>query len=90
MDISGDGDVTGADRTIMIFSWLSEEGDDAYRYYADIDGNGDISSADLVYLSRNWLNEVGVDDIAYPRPLAADVVFAAYESGDIEVDLNIF
>ena len=90
MDINGDGDITGADRTIMMTAWFSEEGDDDYRYYADINADGDISGSDLVFLSNNWLSEAGEDGLVYPRPLAADAVFAAYESGDPDLDPDVF
>ena len=91
MDINGDGDITGVDRTIMISSWLTEEGDDDYRYCADINGDGDVSGSDLVFLSNNWLCEVGVDDLVYPRPLAAaDTVFAEFASAELDVDPDVF
>ena len=91
MDINGDGDVTGVDRTIMMSAWFSEEGDDDYRYCADINGDGDVSGSDLVFLSNNWLCEVGVDDLVYPRPLAAaDTVFAEFASAELDVDPDVF
>ena len=42
MDVNNDGDISGADRTIVSLSWLAEEGNEAYRHYADINGNGDL------------------------------------------------
>ncbi len=91
MDINGDGDIAGSDRTIMATSWLAEEGDDEYRYYADINGDGEVSNTDRPFIGQNWNKEAGDDDLVYPRPVrAADAVFAVYESGGIDVDLNIF
>ena len=90
MDVNNDGDISGADRILLVSSWLTEEGDDDYRRYADIDGNGDVASTDLAYLSYNWLGEPSDDDLVYPGPLAADAVFADYQSGDLDVDLDVF
>ena len=90
MDINNDGDISGSDRNLLSSSWLSEEGDDEYQYYADINGDGDVSGADRNFISNNWLSEAGDDDLTYPRPLAADAVFAAYEAGDLDVDFDVF
>ena len=91
MDINNDGDIAGSDRTIMASAWLAEEGDDEYQYYADINGDGEVSNTDRPFIGQNWGKEAGDDDLVYPRALrAAEVVFAAYESGGIDVDLNIF
>ena len=90
MDINNDGDISGSDRNLLANSWLSEEGDDEYQYYADINGDGDVSGADRNFISNNWLSEAGDDDLTYPRPLAADAVFAAYEAGDLDVDFDVF
>ena len=91
MDINGDGDITGADRTTMVFSWLSGEGDDIYRYYADVNGDGDVSGPDISLLSVNWLKQADDNDLLYPRPLAAaDAAFADYDPGDLDVDLDVF
>ena len=91
MDINNDGDISGSDRNLLASSWLAEEGDDEYQYYADINGDGDISGADRNFVSNNWLGEAGDDDLTYPRALpAADAVFAAYEAGDLDVDFDVF
>ena len=90
MDINNDGDISGSDRNLLASSWLSEEGDDEYQYYADINGDGDVSGADRNFISNNWLAEAGDEDLTYPRPLAADAVFAAYEAGDLDVDFGVF
>ena len=90
MDINNDGDISGSDRNLLSSSWLSEEGDDEYQYYADINGDGDVSGADRNFISNNWLGEAGDDDLTYPRPLAADAVFAVYEAGDLDVDFDVF
>ena len=90
MDINNDDDISGADRNLLANSWLSEEGDEEYQYYADINGDGDVSGADRNYLSGNWLAESGDEDLTYPRPVRADAVFAAYESGDLDVDFDVF
>ncbi len=68
IDINGDGDITGADRTIISKSWLSSEGDDEFAYYSDINGDGDITGPDRVYLSANWLLSIEDDfeDFRYP------------------------
>ena len=57
---------------------------------ADINADGDVSNADRALLSNNWLGEVGDDDLIYPQPLAADIVFAGFESADLETDLDVF
>ncbi|MBO7725829.1 MAG: fibronectin type III domain-containing protein, partial [Thermoguttaceae bacterium] len=90
MDINNDGDIGGIERVILAQSWLAKEGDDDYIPAADIDGNGDVVGTDRAFLANNWLNEVGIDDMIYPRPLAADLVFAVYESGELDADLNVF
>ena len=91
MDINGDGDIAGGDRTIVANAWLSEDGDEDYQYYADIDGNGEVSNTDRSFIGQNWNKETGDDDLTYPRPVrAADTVFAAYESGDLGVDCGVF
>ena len=68
MDINGDGDISGGDRVLLADSWLSEEGDEEYRYYADIDGDGDVTNGDRGYLASNWLAEAGDEDLVYPAP----------------------
>ncbi|MBO7726741.1 MAG: hypothetical protein J6S40_09790, partial [Thermoguttaceae bacterium] len=91
MDINGDGDIAGSDRTIMATSWLAEEGDEDYQYYADINGDGEVSNTDRPFIGQNWNKEVGDDDLVYPRALrAADAVFAEYASADPDTDLGIF
>ena len=91
MDINGDGDISGGDRSIVALMWLAEEGDDNFQNYADVNGDGEISVPDRQFIGSNWNKEAGDDDLTYPRPVrAADAVFAAYESGDIDTDLNIF
>ncbi|MBO7725389.1 MAG: hypothetical protein J6S40_02880 [Thermoguttaceae bacterium] len=90
MDINGDGDISGGDRTLLANSWLSEGGEEEYRHCCDINGDGDIGGVDRAYLAYNWLNEVGVDDMIYPRPLAADVVFNEFATADLGVDLDVF
>nr|MCR5360324.1 hypothetical protein [Thermoguttaceae bacterium] len=78
MDINGDGDISGSDRTILAGAWLAEAGDEAYRPYADINGDGDISNTDRAYVSGNWLAEAGDDGLNYPRAAAADAALAEY------------
>ena len=90
MDVNGDGDISGGDRTLLAQAWLAEEGDGEYRYYCDINADGDVSNGDRAFLSNNWLAEAGDADLTYPRPLAAAAVFAAYESGELETDLGVF
>ena len=92
MDIDGDEDITGGDRVLMVSAWLSEEGNDKYRYYCDINGDGDITGADRVFLSNNWLLNVedDTDDLVYPPAKVSDAVFAEYESADLDIDLDIF
>ncbi len=87
MDINGDGDISGGDRTYLAKAWLSEEGDDAYQYACDINADGDISNGDRTYLSSNWLAESGDDDLTYPQAAAAKLADAAFASIDLEVDL---
>lgn len=92
MDINGDGDISGSDRTLLANSWLSEEGEEEYRYCCDIDGEGDIGGADRVFLSNNWLLNVedGADDLVYPAARALDAVFAGYEPGGLDIGFDIF
>ena len=93
MDINGDGDISGTDRTILSSAWLTSIYDEGAQsqFYADIDGNGDVSNSDRTYLANNWLHEVDDDDLSYPKPVAAaDVVFSEFESGDLGVDLDTF
>ncbi|MCR5359307.1 MAG: hypothetical protein K6E55_05420 [Thermoguttaceae bacterium] len=91
MDINGDGDIAGSDRTIMATSWLAEEGDEDYQYYADINGDGEVSNTDRPFIAQNWNKEAGDDDLVYPRALrAADAAFAEFASADLGVDLNVF
>ena len=92
MDINGDGDISGGDRTLLGNSWLAEEGEDEFRYYCDITGDGDIGGADRVYLSNNWLLNVedDADDLQYPLAKASDAVFAEFASADLDTDLGVF
>ncbi|MBR5416263.1 MAG: hypothetical protein IK105_10050 [Thermoguttaceae bacterium] len=91
MDINGDGDIAGSDRTIMATSWLAEEGEEGYQYYADINGDGEVSNTDRPFIGQNWNKEAGDDDLVYPRALrAADAAFAGYEAGDLDVDIDVF
>ena len=91
MDVNGDGDISGGDRSIVALMWLAEDGEDNYQNYADINGDGEISNTDRPFIARNWNKEAGDADLLYPRALrAAEVVFAAYESGDMDVDINVF
>ena len=91
MDINNDGDISGPDRSLMASAWNTEIGDRKYRFYADINGDGDISGPDRAFLAANWGYEVDDEWLSYPSPLAAaDILFAAYDSGDIEVDLDAF
>ena len=91
MDVNGDGDITGGDRAILAQSWLAEEGENDYIPAADVNGDGDVSNGDRAFLSANWLGETGDDDLIYPSVRsAADIAFAVYDSGDLEVDPNLF
>ena len=90
MDINNDRAIAGADRRLMSVSWLAEEGEESYQYYADINGDGDVSNADRSYLSNNWLKDVDEDGLNYPKPLAADMVFAEFTSADLGADLAVF
>ena len=69
---------------------------EVYASYAekkagDINGDGDLTGFDRNLLSSNWGLEADDEDLLYPRPrTASDAVFDAYDSGDIEVDLNLF
>ena len=89
MDINGDGDISSPDRTLLANSWLAEEGDDKYSYYTDIDGNGDISNSDRTYLLQNWTFGSDDADLVFPKPKAADRVFADFASADF-TDLDWF
>ena len=90
MDINNDSDISMSDYTLLGASWLSGEGEEEYRHYADIDGDGDVSMSDYTLLSMNWLMDNTDEDLIYPDPLAANVVFAAYESGNLDVDPDVF
>ncbi|MBQ3388173.1 MAG: hypothetical protein IJG60_03065, partial [Thermoguttaceae bacterium] len=88
MDINGDGDISGADRTLLANAWLAEEGDERYQHYCDINGDGDISNADRAFLSNNWLAEVAEETLNYPAtdelPDITDVMlvgWTGYENG---------
>ncbi|MBR5415346.1 MAG: hypothetical protein IK105_05365, partial [Thermoguttaceae bacterium] len=89
MDINGDGDISGADRAILAGAWLSEEGDEGYRYDADINGDGEVANSDRLFISQNWNKEAGDDDLVYPRA-AADAAFGEYEPGDFGFDQDVF
>ena len=89
MDINGDGDISGIDRTILIGSWLTEEGDERYRYYADVNGDGDVGGVDGAYLTANWLKDAGDDDLVYPPAKSAlDEIFAGEFDDRLDVDLS--
>ena len=90
MDINNDGDIGGLDRNILAVSWGTEEGDEEYQFYADINADGDVGGLDRNFLGSNWGAESGDEDLTYPRPVRADAVFAAYESGDLDVDFDVF
>ena len=90
MDINGDGDISGGDRTLLAQSWLTEEWEEGYRDYGDINGDGDIGSADRVFLSSNWLMDPEEEGLQYPAPLAAEVIFTEFASADLAVDLDMF
>ncbi len=90
MDINGDGDISGADRTVLAGVWLAEEGDENFLAAADINGDGEITGADRSFLSGNWLNEAGEDEMFFPRPKAADAAFAGYEPGGLDVGGDLF
>ncbi|MBR5414413.1 MAG: hypothetical protein IK105_00570 [Thermoguttaceae bacterium] len=90
MDINNDNDISGGDRTLLARAWLSEEGEDKYRYYCDIDADGDIGGADRAYLANNWLHEAGDNDLKYPRALAADAFFAEFASAEPGTGLDVF
>jgi hypothetical protein len=49
-DISGDGDVGGADLTILLNAWGCTGQDGT----ADLDGNGTVDGADLTIILSNW------------------------------------
>lgn len=90
MDVDGDGDVTGGDRSHVVEAWLSGEGDDNFRYYADIDADGDVTGGDYAYLTVNWLLGADSDSLVFPPSLCADSVFEEFASADLAVDLGIF
>ena len=90
MDINNDEDISGGDRTLLAQSWLAEEDDDNYHYYADINGDGDVGGADRAYLANNWLAEAGDDGLQYPPAKRADAFFAEFASADLDVDLGAF
>ena len=91
MDINNDGMISGSDRSLMAGAWGSELGDEKYRFYADINGDNDVSGSDRSFLGSNWAKEAGDDDLVYPRAVrAVEVVFATYESGDMDADINVF
>ena len=92
MDINNDGDISGADRTLLSNAWLAEEGDDEYQYCADINGDGDISSADRTFLSNNWLGEVGDIDLNYPKPKQENPVtidLAVLSGGNVQLSNGV-
>ena len=90
MDVNGDGDISGADRALLLTAWLAEEGEDNFLPCCDIDGNGNITNGDRAFLSRNWLSEAGDEGLLYPAPLASDAVLGEYASADLEVGLDDF
>ncbi|MBR5415975.1 MAG: hypothetical protein IK105_08580 [Thermoguttaceae bacterium] len=91
MDVNNDGDISNGDRTIVANAWLSEEGDDDYRYYADINGDGEVTNPDRPFIGQNWNKEAGDADLLYPRALhAADAVFAEYDSAEIGAGTDLF
>lgn len=91
MDVNGDGDISGGDRSIVALMWLAEEGDEDYQNYADINGDGEISNADRPFIGSNWSKEAGDADLIYPRALrAADAAFADYASAEPDVDSELF
>ncbi|MBQ3388954.1 MAG: hypothetical protein IJG60_07060 [Thermoguttaceae bacterium] len=90
MDINNDGDISGGDRTLLVNSWLSEEGEDEYLSAADINGDGNVSGGDRVFLSNNWLMDPEEEGFQYPAPLAAEAIFAEFASADPGEDLNVF
>ena len=89
MDINGDGSIGGLDRVFLSFSWLSEEGDDSYRYYADINADGDVTGIDYAFIRANWLKEAEDSDLVYPPAKAAlDEVFAREVDDLLDVGLS--
>ncbi|MBO7726349.1 MAG: right-handed parallel beta-helix repeat-containing protein, partial [Thermoguttaceae bacterium] len=91
MDVNGDGDISGGDRSIVALMWLAEDGDDNYQSYADINGDGEISGPDRQFIGGNWTKEAGDADLLYPRALrAADAAFAEYASAEPDVDSDLF
>ena len=90
MDINGDGDISGPDRAALSKSWLADESSETFRYYADINGDGDVSGPDRNILSVNWLCESDDPNLLYPRPVAADMVFAEFASANLGADLDVF
>ncbi|MBO7725824.1 MAG: hypothetical protein J6S40_05095, partial [Thermoguttaceae bacterium] len=91
MDVNGDGDISGGDRSIVALMWLAEKGDDNYQNYADINGDGEISNPDRPFIGSNWSKEAGDADLVYPRALgAAEAAFAEYGSAKPDNGLDIF
>ena len=90
MDINGDGEISLGDLAILSSCWLAGEGDENFIAAADIDGDGDITAGDRAFLAANWLMESGEADLQYPNALATEAVFAAYTSGDLDIDLDLF
>ena len=91
MDVNGDGDIGGLDRNILAVSWGAEEGDGEYQFCADINADGDVGGLDRNFLGSNWGAEAGDGDLTYPKPLAVtDIAFAAYGSGELEADPDMF
>ncbi|MBO7725756.1 MAG: hypothetical protein J6S40_04755, partial [Thermoguttaceae bacterium] len=91
MDVNGDGDISGGDRSIVALMWLAEDGDDNYQSYADINGDGEISNTDRPFIGGNWTKEAGDADLLYPRALrAADTAFAEYASAEPDADSDLF
>lgn len=91
MDINGDGEIGGLDRTYFAKAWLSSEGDENWDVRCDFDGDGEITGKDRTYLSTNWMKEMGDDDIVYP-PKRADLVDTAFADllDDLAEDLSVF
>ena len=83
--------IDGLDRSVVISSWGTFEGDAGYRFYADVNGDDGVDGTDLPFITNNWGKWFDDPNLRYPAPLrAADAVFAAYESGDLDVDLDVF
>ena len=89
-DINNDGDVTGADRSLLVSCWLSGEDDEEFVPACDINGDGDITGADRTFLAANWLYSIDddLDDFVYPPMkslLSEDVPFESLLDSDIAV-----